>query len=70
MPARPRGVTCGKFTMWEGLVELDDETSNRNKAATAARALARPRGGVEQSETAVSGKMVGRAGLEPATNPL
>lgn len=32
------------------MVELDDETSNRNKAATAARALARPGGGLSKAK--------------------
>lgn len=38
------------------MVERDEQTSNQTKAATAARAIARPRGDVEQSETAVSEK--------------
>ena len=40
------------------MVRVRGETSNGTKAATAARAFARPRGGVERSETAVSDIMV------------
>ena len=46
------------------------EASNRNKAATAARAFARPRGDGARSELVVSEEMVGPAGFEPATKPL
>ena len=49
------------------MVEVRGATSNRNKAATAARAFARPRGGHERSELTVSEKMVGGDGLEPPT---
>ena len=49
------------------MVEVRGDTSNRNEAATAARAFARPRRDGEPSELVVSKKMVGAAGIEPAT---
>jgi hypothetical protein len=50
------------------LVEVRGETSNRSKAATAARAFARPRGARERSELGVSGKLVEPIGIEPTTS--
>ena len=71
--ARPRGdVERSETGAREKMVEVRGETANRNprvglvggegrlvdKAATAARAFARPRGDVERSETGASEKMV------------
>ena len=58
------------------VVQVRGTTQNLHKAATAARAFARPRGDVERSETVVSEKnphtlcVVPQAGLEPATYAL
>ena len=43
------------------------EASNRNKAATAARAFARPIGGASEANCREIWKMVPPAGFEPAT---
>ena len=51
-----------------GLVEVRGAFSNRNKAATAARALARPRGAGEPSEFGASEKVVEPGGIEPPTS--
>ena len=66
------------------MVEASGETANRSqrvelvggegrlvdKAATADRAFARPRGDVERSETGASEKMVEPRGVEPLTSTM